>query len=695
MSPREADVARGGSIAALEAIVQRQPRNQRWRIHAVLRLREGKGAWEGDWGDWQEASSIALTLPSQTTIVTVMAGKESRRPQARDTGLVGNNSAPIRALAGMASLRLGVAGWIGLAGPWLTSAWTIGGALVLLDRMWLGFAAPAWILVATPVVVAALVTAVMAWVRTPSRLVALSLVDSRLGLHDALASGAALSAEANEDAFAQLAVHDAAAQAAQVRLRAGAPVQLTNWWGVWPIAAIAATAIVVWTPDAAAQRRERVEEQRLTQEQASQQARNAIAAAATAVVSDEDVADNAAAPAVDSADGQDARFLKRLEEELSTGDVTPDEARTQAAKRVQKTAQRSAKQAAQGGALTEALSRRFSGLQSSEKNMNNMDSSEMQALREALARGDARQAAESIRLLEEKLAKVDDATRHQIADEISRLSKQLEEQSATATDKTPAQSTTDPTAPLRDAGLSKDEAKQLLEETQDADQLRDALRQRGVDEPTASKAAQQAEDLEQRRDMDRQAEKTHDEVKKALDGASRKMREQPESAQRDNSRQDGAAKPSDATKPSDESAQDENAQDERESASRTAKPADSRRKTDESNESARQTHGAKRPGQTQGEPKRISTQRSPAPGQPGAPSDAKQEEGAQQAVDSPESKPGAKAGESQDNRGSTSAPQAERNKGQDTQGETPAAVKEENPDEKSVKDGADMQRNAD
>lgn len=238
-----------------------------------------------------------------------------------------------------------------------------------------------------------------------TRLVATAArVDEALELRDRLSSGLELAEETGEDrAFSQLAVRDAEAHAASVRVSRAVPLRGTRDWLLWPVFSAAAVAAVLLLPAYLQQ-----------QSQASPgelaRARESIVRAAQ-VVEEE----NAAEASMPEADQSTLDRLNDIERELAEGRRTPDDAKTESAAVLEERARE----------LAEEAEREQGGLEQRLSEIKTDPDSSVSDLAEALRSGDFAETAERLRELARDAKSMDDQSRQELADDLREIARQL------------------------------------------------------------------------------------------------------------------------------------------------------------------------------------------------------------------------------------------------------------------------------
>ncbi len=398
-------------------------------------------------------------------------------------------------------------------GVGLTIACGIGALGVLADRLF-ALDAPAWMLIAGPIVAACVIAAVIAAMHRPTLLEVASDVDRALGLKDRLGSGMALADRASGDPFAAIAVDESDRAASAVRVRDATPIALDSWWWGWPTLLAASVALALFLPVIDIAGRAAATAQQAARTEIAREAADDIADAREAIAS--------ATPTVADLPDADVRTLEELEEQLSSGELDPDRARAEAAGALGDAARRFEQEAQREEDRLDALRDRLARARSE----NVGDAGARSAIAEAIEQGDLDRASEELDRLADSLGSMDPAERAKRAKEL----RDLAEQAARAAERESPERTGERTAAddLRDLGMDERERESLREE-KDRDAARDALREAGVDEAKAEELADRLEGERRRREAEGQAAEDARRLSEALREAAEEVApEQPE-----------------------------------------------------------------------------------------------------------------------------------------------------------------------
>lgn len=431
-------------------------------------------------------------------------------------------------------------------GPALTAAAVAALLLVGLDKA-LALGWPAWLLIGAPALLAFAGAMVWSVVRSPSSLVAASIVDHALELDDRLGSALALEREAADDPFAALAIHDGEQIASDVRVRDAAAVEFGGSWWAWPVVLASAIAVAIFVP--AIDLADRLGEETRQAELAGAQAEAAreVAEARELVSPDETSVADFATPT-------ELETLDELERQLSAGEADPDEARAKAASALSDAADSLERQAEQDDRALDSLQDQFEGLD---------DAAPESPLAKALSAGDFERARQLIEEQEQRLEELQNAERMEAAEDLESLADSLDE-SLNAAGETPPDPPSPTTDALRDLGVPEESIEELQQE-RDRDAIEETLREQGIEEPIAEDLADQLAEEQERRDAEEQAKRDAEQLRDALRDAADDLRspqdetpQPPAESERDNPRD--SQQGNDQSQPGDQSSPGEQQQ---------------------------------------------------------------------------------------------------------------------------------------
>lgn len=392
-----------------------------------------------------------------------------------------------------ARTRLLAGDLVARAGAWMLWGAYAGAGAVAVQKL-IGLPWPWWVWVAAPVVVGGLGASVYELMRPRSLVASASLLDERLGLKDRLASALALDASPGRgDPFVRLAVADAEGVAAGADTRRGVPVRAGRTWWAWPSVVAASVAGALWLPasglvEAREQRRVAAVRESVEKTHAADEIRAALKAASAPPPAPAPVDQRTAG--ADALAARRLESLEKLEEQLRTGNISADEARTESAKTLEQAASELDQRSEESRRAAEAARDRLAGLEPPRA-----DAPESPLTR-AVREGDLRAAREAARELMEHADTLSAEERAKIAEDMRRLSEEL---SAPASPERGA-SPESPATPASGANPSPEQQASTPEE----ERLQQEMREQGLSEqqardiantPSESEAKKKLEDL--------------------------------------------------------------------------------------------------------------------------------------------------------------------------------------------------------
>lgn len=432
----------------------------------------------------------------------------------------------VQSIAKRASRRAFVRTWLRVAGPALVAGSALSLAAVLTDRL-IGPGLTWWPFVAAPIAAALLgATAWALWKRRDPFAAAVE-VDTRLRLRDKLGTGLAFAGTGSiDDPFVAMSLEEADEAASRVDLKRAIPLKLGNAWVAWPVlACLAATCGVLMPPLRLLDEHEPPPLIAYSNEQVDR-ARAAIEEAAQQIQSepqpDASVADAPLDPQREA--------LDLLKKQLTEGSKSPDEALATAASVLEEEAQEAQREAERREAAQAAAREALSDIPPEPADAGASPTSpdepfDPAAIREALRRGEPDKAAEALRQLREQVERMPGAQRREVAEQMDALARDLRA-AADRQDQQASQDRQREQQSLQDMGLSPDEARRLLSET-DPQPIEQALRERGVDEEAASKAAERLAGENAQRTAREEASERTERLSDAARQAAEEVRDEP------------------------------------------------------------------------------------------------------------------------------------------------------------------------
>lgn len=432
----------------------------------------------------------------------------------------------VRRVARSASLRWALREALSLLGPALTAGFVAAGLLVAADRL-LALGLSVWAVTAAPVAIAAGAALAAAASRRPGDAGAAARVDHALGLRDRLSSAIELQDDEamRGDAFAQWAVEDAERAAARADVGKAIPLKLDGWWAVWPAVGAVVVAAAVMAPTVDLLGRGAARTKSAVEASQREAAATQIADAADRARETLQPAERDAAPGATS---EQMKALEELEEQLATGQLGPDEARSRAAASLEQIAAGADEQAAQMERDLEAIGQRMERLDPSEQT-----APLGQELAEALRNGEFDKAAALMEELQRSSGEgaMDPAEREALAADLEKLAQQLEsagegaaleqQPSVPASEQAPNEQAVED---LQDQGLGREDAERLSEMA-DENALRQALQDEGVSPEVADRLAEEIARKNRERKAQEKAQEQSEELSDALRDAADDVRE--------------------------------------------------------------------------------------------------------------------------------------------------------------------------
>ncbi len=352
-----------------------------------------------------------------------------------------------------------------------------------------------WWLVVGPAAAAGLLASLAAtFIRPGTVLEAAVEVDTALVLKDRLGTALALARAGNggapSDPFVAMAVEDAERIAATADARRAVPIRLGRSWSAWPVMMLAAALLgVLMQPMHLLAARTGPGRISITPEQVTR-AQEDLRKTADALKEPEDPTKPEEPLSTEA-----QRLLEKLNEELTQGKMTPDEARLLAASQMEQEAEALAREnessAARDEALKEALAEAAGAAGGEAADGGEPGEQFGDPLTEALEQGDMEAASKAA----EELAKAIEA--EQLTDEqLTEMAEALEqmaqslEQSAAEQERLAREQAERQMERLQQQGFSKEDAQKMMQETDPA-ALEKMMRERGMDEQSAQKMAQE------------------------------------------------------------------------------------------------------------------------------------------------------------------------------------------------------------
>ena len=296
--------------------------------------------------------------------------------------------------------RMALNRFVAAAGVALTIGGVAAVAAVVTDRL-LALELNNWLLVGAPMGLGLIGAGVAALMTPRNLLCAAADIDRALSLQDRLGTGLALR-DAKDDPFAAIAIADAEAVAAQVRVSRATPVRFGASWWVWPIALSAAVAGAIFLPvfDIVNRQAEATREASAVAER--ERAVEELVDARKAIAPDNIATEDLATPS-------ELAVLEDLEKQLAAGEVDPDEARAKAASALSETAQQMERAAKAREEQLDALREELKGVDGGE------GAPESSPLAKALSRGDFEEAQRLIEQHRQSLDQLEQQERDRIA----------------------------------------------------------------------------------------------------------------------------------------------------------------------------------------------------------------------------------------------------------------------------------------
>jgi hypothetical protein len=390
-----------------------------------------------------------------------------------------------------------------LAGRLTVLALAVSIAWIALDRT-LGVAMPIALLIATPLGVAWLTAAGLAFARRPDALAALTRIDTRLKLHDALATAHALEASGafspptrEAEAFASLTRTRAEGMSSRLRhqLREATPVRLDNQWLYAAVLAcvLTLTAALFPTLNVLSPEPPRIDVTAAEAEvtAAREEAQDALAQSR----------DELASLELDAGVEDELRQLEELEQSLAAAD-NPDAVRAETAAELDTIADALEAESAEAERRQETVRQAFDRAAARE-------TKPLDDFRKAMSEEDYERALQSLEELRELTERGSEAEQQQIREDIESFSEALSQQSEALREEA-SEATSQAQRLLEEQGLSAPDAEKLAD-MHNPDEIRRELEDRGlppdladrlsreIDESREQAAADEAgaEDLEQ------------------------------------------------------------------------------------------------------------------------------------------------------------------------------------------------------
>lgn len=428
-------------------------------------------------------------------------------------------------------------------GPALALGAGVSMAFVILEKV-LGLGIPWPVAAGAPIVLAAILSLVLAIVRLPTPLGAAVEVDRSLGLRDRLTTGVAFTSSGPlpDDAFVHAAVADAEAAARQADIRRALPIRLGRSWIAWPILGALAVGLGLFLPAWSLLGRGDQSPEILAA--AEQQQRTDLADEIASAL--RTVAPTPESPTLDTAAARRLEALEELQKELAAGAVEPEKAREEAADALQQLAGSMESAAQQAQRASDALRERLARAGS-----RSGDGAATSGLTQSLRRGDIAEAAEQAESLMSRLDEMSPEERAELARALEQLAQDLEELNrqtaeqgapASAPDGADAQRSRAEEDLVRQ-GIDRQKAEELARQT-DPEPIRKELEDRGVDPASARRLADRIAEENRQKQAEEEARRQAEELSRSLRDAADSLKNedpsrpsQPQQPQQQDSRQ--------------------------------------------------------------------------------------------------------------------------------------------------------------
>lgn len=392
-----------------------------------------------------------------------------------------------------------------------------GAAAALTDRL-IGPGVEWWNWVVWPIAAGAGVAASLAILRRQSPAEAAIEVDTSMRLNDRLGSAMALAERAEQDPFANLAVHESEQAAAGIDVARAIRVPWGRSWSWWPAATLIAGAIAYFVPSMHLLDSSARAQQARFNPQANLAAQRALEQAAEAVKPAE-------AGAAGEEDARRREVLDQLARELEQGSAPPEESLAKAASVLEEAASESSVSAQRSQAVSDELKKSLAALEPPEGQAAGEGESpqQPQGLRESLRQGELGKAAETLDELKRQMEHMPRSQIESMAEEFSRLAEELESQAKeqkTEAEKRGEQSK----EALREQGLTDQQAESIAEQP-DEEKIKQALREKGFSEESAERLAKELAEEARKREAEEKAAEDARRLSEAAKRASEQLRE--------------------------------------------------------------------------------------------------------------------------------------------------------------------------
>lgn len=414
-------------------------------------------------------------------------------------------------------------------GPALTAGASAGLILVLADRI-LGPGLPWGVLLGLPVAAAVVAAVVTVLARRSTPLSTAAELDASLGLKDRISTAMSIEAEgADDDPFRRAALEDAERAAEQIDPRAAIRYRLdSSWWTAWPVIGAAAVLAAVLMPAWHLLTSDPEAEQRRVMEVADRdRAREEITRTAEAVRETLEI------DQIDELSPRELETLRQIEQELTEGRISPEEARREAARALEEISSGLEREAERRRAEEDAFKRLLAEAAARQRE-------DEPALTRALREGDTRTAREELEQLRQRLEEMSDEQRRDLAEAMEQLASELEDLArghapdereeheqpdpAETPDRAPDEAEERAREMLRDHGFDDEQMDDLLDDT-DRDSLRDKLEDEGLDEEQADRLADRLASENRQREAEQRARERAEELSRSMREASEQLRE--------------------------------------------------------------------------------------------------------------------------------------------------------------------------
>ncbi len=399
--------------------------------------------------------------------------------------------------------------------------------LVLLTDRLIGPGIDWWLVVGPAAAAGVLAALAGLFVRPGTMLEAAVEVDTALVLKDRLGTALALARGGNADSatdpFVAMAIEDAEQAAASADARRAVPIRFGRSWGTWPVLMMATALVgVLMQPLHLLAARTSGGRPTITPEQVAQ-AQEEIRKAAEAI---KDPEDPTKPDEPLSAEAQ--RLLDKLNEELTQGTMSPDEALAMAAGQMEQDADALAREKeksnARDDALKEALAEAAGAAGGSESAAGEPGEQVGDPLTEALEEGDLESAAQAAQQLAESIEaqKLSDEELTAQAEALEQMAQSME-QSAKEQEQQAKEQAERQMESLQKQGFSKEDAQKMLQES-DPSALEKMMRERGMDQESAQRLAQEMTKQNRQRQAREQSAQESNRMSQAMRDAASECR---------------------------------------------------------------------------------------------------------------------------------------------------------------------------